>query len=97
MNRIIIFRPQTKLWLCEVKSAILQVNKRWSVQLQEIDTVLIIVKKHGTLMLVTSIQTACSKCPQAVFACLEPFAERQYCCINLDFETSQLRSLAQRS
>jgi len=35
--------------------------------LQEIDTVLSIVKKHDMLMLVTSIQTACSKCPLAAF------------------------------
>ena len=34
---------------------------------------------------------------QLLFACLEPFAERQYCCINLGLETSPLRSLAQRS
>jgi len=49
------------------------------------------------LMLVTSIQTASSKFHQLLFACLEPFAERQYCCSNLGLETSQLRSLAQRS
>ena len=60
---------------------------------------LIIVKKHDMLMLVTSIQTASSKCPPTafLFARLDPFAERQYCCINLGLETSQLRSLEQRS
>ena len=44
-------------------------NNSWSVQLQEIDrpTVLIIVKKHDMMMLVTSIQTACSKCSMAAF------------------------------
>ena len=49
------------------------------------------------LMLVASIQTASRNIHQLLFACLEPFEERQYCRINLGRETSQLRSLAQRS
>jgi len=48
-------------------------------------------------MLVTPIQTACLKCSWLLFACLEPFEERQYCCIHLGLEASQLGSLAQRS
>ena len=43
-------------------------------------------KKYDTLMLVTSIQTACSKCPQTAFCMPGAFAERQYCCINLGLE-----------
>ena len=55
INFIKIFHPQTKLWLCHFK------------RVQEIDTVLnlIIIKKHDMLMLVTSIQKPCSKCPMS--------------------------------
>ena len=45
INFIKIFHPQTKLWLCKMQSVILYVNNNWSVQLQEIDTVLIIIVK----------------------------------------------------
>ena len=42
-------------------------EQQLSVQLQEIDAVLIIVKKRDMLMLVTSIQTASPKCPPTDF------------------------------
>jgi len=59
------------------------VNNNWLVQLQEISTVLIIIKKHDMLMLVTSIQTAMFEMSTGStgYARLEPFAERQNCCI----------------
>jgi len=51
------------------------------------------------LMLVTSIQTACSTCPLADFLhAMETFSEGQYCCINFGLEVGlEASQLAQRS